>query len=162
MELLCEKDLMNDSEFAKIVLDWSTVFMRLSMHDFHRYVRATGQSLGQMNVLLHLYYKGPTEVMNFSDLMQVSHAGASQMVERMVQQGIVQRVESPDDRRVRMVHITDSGRRIVEDSISARRAWMENLMASLNPEEKKEIAQALLTLTEKAAQIEVQEAGTRK
>ena len=43
--------------------------------------------------------------MGFADLMQVSPAGASQMVERLVQQGLVRRVESPGDRRVRQVHL---------------------------------------------------------
>jgi DNA-binding MarR family transcriptional regulator len=145
---------MDKLDLPKIVLDWSAVFMRLTMHDFTRYTRATGLSLAQMNVLLHLYYRGPSEVMTLTDLMQVSPAGASQMVERMVQQGLVRRVESPEDRRVREVHLTDQGRAAVEASIAARRQWMESLMALLTDEQEEAIAQALLVLTEKAVQLE--------
>ena len=80
-----------------------------------------------MSVLVHLYYRGPREVMGFADLMQVSPAGASQMVERLVQQGLVHRVESRGDRRVRQVHLTEAGRQMVETSIAARQKWVEEL-----------------------------------
>lgn len=147
---------MQDNALKKIILDWSILFMRLSMHDFNHYTRTTGQSLSQMNVLIHLYYKGPSEVMNLTELMMVSPAGASQMVERMVQQGFVQRLESPTDRRVRLVHITTEGKKCVEESIAARQAWMEKMIASLSEEEKEQIAETLTLLTEKSVQFESQ------
>jgi DNA-binding MarR family transcriptional regulator len=151
MEVTTMSDELN---LTQVILDWSQIFMRRSMRDFTHYTRSTGQSLGQMNVLMHLYYKGPSEVMNFSELMEVSPAGASQMVDRMVQQGLVLRAESPDDRRVRIVNITAQGRKLVEDSISARQVWMEELMKTLTGEQKNQIAMALKTLTEKAIQLE--------
>lgn len=89
---------MPEINLTQVIIDWSAMFMRLSMHDFVRYTHTTGLSLAQMNVLTHLYYKGPSEVMAFTDFMQVSPAGASQMVARMEEQGLVQRVESQDDR----------------------------------------------------------------
>ncbi len=101
---------MNDPELTQLLLDWSTIFVRLSMHDFNRFARGGGLSLAQMSVLMHLHYNGPREVMGFADLMQVSPAGASQMIERLVQSGLVQRIESRDDRRVRQVHLTEQGR----------------------------------------------------
>ena len=153
------RSLVNHLDLPKIVLDWSAVFMRLTMHDLNRYTRATGLSLAQMNVLLHLYFRGPSEVMTLTDLMQVSPAGASQMVERMVQQGLVRRVETPEDRRVREVHLTEQGKMAVEASIAPRRQWMEALMARLTDEQEAAIAEALLVLTEKAMQLEAESEG---
>jgi DNA-binding MarR family transcriptional regulator len=153
---------MDNSELTKIILDWSAVFMRISMHDFNRYTRTTGMSVAQMIILIHLYYRGPSEVMAFTELMQVSPAGASQMIERMVQQGMVLREETPGDRRVRMVRLTGAGKQMVEDSIAARRQWTESLMASLNPDQKGCIANALLVLTEKAVQLETAAAAVEK
>lgn len=146
--------MRSEKDLTQIVLDWSVAFMRRSMHDFTRYTRDTGLTIVQMTVLFHLYYRGPSEVLIFSELMQVSAAGASQMVERMVQQGIVTRSESPDDRRVRLVALTAEGRRLVEASIAARQKWMEELLATLTPTEQDSIAGALSILTERAAQIE--------
>jgi DNA-binding MarR family transcriptional regulator len=145
---------MDNNELSTIILDWSAVFMRLSMHDFTHFTRTTGMSFAQMIILLHLYYRGPSEVMAFTDLMQVSPAGASQMIERMVQQGLVLRQEVPGDRRVRIVCLAEAGKQIVEDSIAARRQWTDRLMATLDPGQKDSIAHALLVLTEKAVQLE--------
>ncbi len=145
---------MDEPDLTKIILDWMAIFVRLSMHDFNRFARTAGLSMPQMNVLLHLYYKGPAEVMAFAEPMHLSPAGASQLVDRMVQQGLVRREESPTDRRVRVVQLTDQGRGVVDESILARSQWMANLMASMNGEEKSQVAQALQILTEKAARLE--------
>ena len=152
---------MADSEFTQSLLDWSAVSVRLAMHDFSRYARGSGLSLAQMSVLVHLYYRGPREVMGFADLMQVSPAGASQMVERLVQQGLVRRVESSGDRRVRQVHLTEEGRQMVETSIAARQKWVEELTASLTAEQMALIGAALRILTERAAALELQETAAR-
>ncbi len=145
---------MDDRDTMQAVLDWSTVFMRMSMHDFNRYARTAGFSFVQMNVLMHLYYRGPREVMAFGELLQVSRAGASQVIQRMVQEGLVERCESLDDRRVRLVHLTERGRQVVDESIAARQQWVERLVASLSEEQRHMVGQALCILTEHAAQLE--------
>ena len=144
---------MEQDDLIEVMLDWSTTFIRISLHDFNRYTRNTGLSLAQMTVLMHLYYQGASEVMNFCEMMQVSPAGASQMIERMVQQGVVQRSEAPDDRRVRLVNLTEAGRALVQESITARQAWLENLTAGLSPHEREQIITALKKLTENAARM---------
>ena len=134
---------MSASELAQLLLDWSTDFVRKSMHDINRCARNNGLSFTQMNVLMHLYYQGPREVMEFADYMQVSPAGASQMVERLVQQGLVVRVESPEDRRVRRVHLTGGGRRVVEESLSVRQQWVDSLVESLSADQRATLAEAV-------------------
>lgn len=99
--------------------------------------------------------------MGFADLMQVSPAGASQMVERLVQQGLVRRTESPSDRRVRQVHLTEKGGQMVETSIAARQKWVEELTAALTDEQMALIGSALRILTERAAALELQETAAR-
>jgi DNA-binding MarR family transcriptional regulator len=149
--------MMANSEFTQSILDWSALFVRLSMHDFSRYARGSGLSFPQISALVHLYYRGPREVMGFADLMQVSPAGASQMVERLVQQGLVRRVESPGDRRVRQVHLTEEGRQMVETGIAARQKWVEELTASLTDAQTALIGTALRILTERAAALELRD-----
>ena len=144
---------MDDPELSQLLLDWSTIFVRLAMHDFNRFARSGGLSLAQMSVLMHLYYNGPREVMGFAELMQVSPAGASQMIERLVQSGLVQRVESRDDRRVRQVHLTEQGRQVVLASIAARQQWVESLIARLPEGQKEAIGQALRVLIDRAVEL---------
>lgn len=146
---------MKPTDLTATLLDWSTTFIRLSLHDFNRYTRNVGLSLAQMTVLMHLYYQGPSEVTNFCEMMQITPAGASQMIERMVQQGVVQRSEAPIDRRVRLVSLTEQGRRLVEESIAARQVWLEQLVENLPEQDRERINEALQTLNEQASKLEI-------
>jgi DNA-binding MarR family transcriptional regulator len=151
---------VNDADLTTSLLDWSSTFIRLSLHDFNRYTRSAGLSLGQMTVLMHLHYQGASEVSRFCDMMQITPAGASQMIERMVQQGVVQRVESPGDRRIRLVELTESGRRIVLECIAIRQAWVDQLVKALSPTEQESIFAAMMTLNKHAEKLEIQSSST--
>ena len=141
---------MNASELARLVLDWSIEFVRLSMQDINRCARSNGLSFPLMNVLMHLYYQGPREVMEFAEYLQVSPASASQMVQRLVQQDLVVRVESAGDRRVREVHLTERGRCVVEESLARRGRWVESLVGSLSADQQAVLAQAMRLLNQQA------------
>jgi DNA-binding MarR family transcriptional regulator len=145
---------MNELETTQAVLDWTAISMRLSMNGFFRFARGSGLSWAQLAVLMHLYYRGPREVMACAELLQLSPAGASQMIERLVQQGLVERSETPDDRRVRLVLLTAAGRQMVDESIEAQQEWLEPLLATLNDEQRTAVSQALRLLTTQAAMLE--------
>ena len=51
--------MKDEADLTKILLDWSAMFMRLSMRDFVQYSRSHGLSLAQLNVLMHIYLPGP-------------------------------------------------------------------------------------------------------
>lgn len=146
---------MNAHDLTEILIEWSNQITRLAMHDSTRFARTTGVTLVQMNGLNHLYYRGPVEMTEFREMMQITPAGASLMIERMVQQGLVQRAETPDDRRVRLVSLTDEGRKIVEESLVARRAWIEQLVEQVPEGERKHIAEALGILNQYAEKMRI-------
>lgn len=142
--------MKDDADLTKILLDWSAMFMRRSMQDFVQYSRSHGLSLAQLNVLILVYYRGPLEVTQFVELLQISPPAASQIIERLVNSKMVMRTESPNDRRIRLVSLTETGRSIVEESVSTRQQWLEGLMTSLNDQQKRAVAETLKTLTENA------------
>ena len=147
----------NKSQLDNAIMDWTAVFVRLWMHDINRFTRSIGLSFGQMNLLLHIHYRGPCEVTSVSDLMQMTPAGASQMVERMVQQGLVTRCEVPGDRRVRLVHLTDQGCKLVLESINVHQEWVHSLASSFTPEQQAEAVRVLQMLTNQSAQLKLSE-----
>jgi DNA-binding MarR family transcriptional regulator len=108
-----------------------------------------------MHVLLHLYYHGDCDVTRLDQAMQVSKAAASQMVERLVQQGWVQRSAVPGDRRSRLVSLSDKGRKIVETSIQSRQSWVSDMAAVLSPEDNELILHALNTLIHASRQLDL-------
>jgi DNA-binding MarR family transcriptional regulator len=105
--------------------------------------------MAQMNVLYQLYYRGPCEVLAFTRAQALSPAGASQLIERMVRQGWVERVDDPADRRVHRVHLTELGRQLAVESITARNEWITRFAAKLTGEEQEQVARAFRVLAEK-------------
>jgi DNA-binding MarR family transcriptional regulator len=141
-------------ELLTALLHWSSLFTRRSLDDFMAFTRESGLSMTQMHVLLRLYYHGDCDVTRLDQAMQVSKAAASQMVERLVQQGWVQRSAVPGDRRSRLVSLTDKGRKIVESSIQSRQSWVTDVAAVLNPQDIEPILHALNTLILASRQVE--------
>ena len=124
------------------------------MNDFLRFVRNSGRSVGQMAVLMHFHYRGPCDVMACGELLQLSPAGAGQMIEQLVQQGLVQRSDTLDDRRVRLVHLTAAGQQVVVEIIEVQRGWLDRLLAALTDEQRVTATQTLSLLTAQAAHLE--------
>ncbi len=120
------------------------------MEDFNRYTHSVGLSMIHMTVLLHLYYHGDCEVTRFCEPLQVTPAGASQMIERMSQRGLVTRLKHPGDRRIRLVALTDFGRQVVVDSIAAREIWLAQMVVHLPAEDRQLIINALRLLNQHA------------
>jgi DNA-binding MarR family transcriptional regulator len=140
---------METDEFSRSLLDGIAVLLRVSMQDMMAYIHPKGISMAQMNVLYQLYYRGPCEVLAFTRAQSLSPAGASQLIERMVRQGWVARVDDPVDRRVHHVHLTELGRQLAVESITARNEWITRFAAKLTGAEQEQIARAFRVLAEK-------------
>jgi len=140
---------METEEFSRSLLDGMALLMRLSLQDLMGYIHRKGISMAQINVLYQLHYRGPCEVLAFTHALSLSPAGASQLIERMVRQGWVERLDDPADRRVRRVYLTEPGRQLVTESIAVRNEWVQRFGARLTGEEKQQVAQVFQLLAEK-------------
>lgn len=128
--------------------------MRQSMRHLLLYSRESGLSMSQMGALLLVYRKGVNGVSEIGDHLGITSAAASQMLERLVQQGIVLRSEDPHDRRVKQIALTEKGSRILQESIQARQNWVHDLARLLTPTEQKQVTAALNLLVEKSGRLE--------
>ncbi|MCE1252031.1 MAG: MarR family transcriptional regulator [Anaerolineae bacterium] len=145
---------LSQSEIAEILMRWTSAFMQHSMQDFLSYARSANLSMAQINVLIWLYYHGEIEVMGLEKVMQVSRPAASQMVERLVQQNLVIRKESPYDRRARLVQLSEYGRELVNNSISLRQKWLNELIDTFSDQEKQTIAYVFNLINQRANSLE--------
>lgn len=121
--------------------------MERTMRDFTAFMRSVGLSMPQVSTLFRLYYQGSCAVSDLGSHLGVTNAAASQMIERLVQQGLLERSEDPSDRRAKQITLTPAGRELVQSSIEARTRWMAELTAVLSPDEQATITAALGTLT---------------
>jgi DNA-binding MarR family transcriptional regulator len=144
----------NPAAFSRILHSWSEIFMRRSIHDLIRFSKETGLSMPQMSALFHMHHGNECGVSNIGEHLGVTNAAASQMVDRLVQSGIVERTEDPEDRRVKQLKLTEKGTSIVQQGIALRRRWIEDLTKILTYEEQEAISSALVMLTNAAEKLD--------
>jgi DNA-binding MarR family transcriptional regulator len=145
--------MSNTDPFVSTLHHWIEVFMRRSMRNFIRYARESGLSMSQISALFHLQRMGSTGVTDLGDHLGVTSAAVSQMLERLVQQGLILRSENPSDRRVKQIVLTEKGLQIFQESIRARQGWLDDLVEILSADEKEQITAALNILIDKANQL---------
>ncbi|MCS7069433.1 MAG: MarR family transcriptional regulator [Meiothermus sp.] len=73
-----------------------------------------GLTLREINTLYELSGSGPLKVSEIAARTGLSKAAASQMVERMVQQGLLERSENPANRREKQVQLSPQGRTLTQ------------------------------------------------
>lgn len=136
------------TEITAAIHQWVETFFVRSMRDWTRFVRGSGFSLPQVGLLMRLYHGGGCEVHDIGEHFATTSAAASQLVERLVQAGLVERSQDPDDRRARQITLTDKGRCLVEAGIAQRHRWVDELVAGLTAAEKAQVGKALPILLE--------------
>lgn len=142
--------------FQAALHDWAETFMRRSMREWMRYVKTTGLSLPQFNTLMKVYYGGGCGLSEITSHLDVTAAAASQLVDGLVQRGLLERSEAEHDRRAKHITLTGKGRALVERGIEARSGWTKDLTGHLNVAQREAIAAALHQLTEAARQLEAE------
>ena len=130
-----------------VIREWSEVFMHRSMHDFRKFMEETGLSFSQIAILMRLLHGGNTGVSEIGDQLGVTNAAASQAVDRLVQAGMIERTEDPQDRRAKRLALTRKGRMLIKKGIKIRSQWVEGLTGALTPEQQSLIISALTLLT---------------
>ncbi len=144
---------MHSDHFVSTLQEWIEVSMRSSMRNFIHYARKSGLSMSHLGAIFHIHRMGSCGVTDLGDHLGVTSAAASQMLERLVQQGLILREDDPDDRRVKRIVLTDKGHRILEEGIRARQGWLDNLALSLSDDEKGTIMASLNILIDKVNQL---------
>lgn len=133
-------------EFNKVLKEWSERFISRSMRNYMRFVKASGLSLSHFSILMHLYYRGPNDISEMGGHLDISVAAASQLINRLVDKQLVDRAESPQDRRVRQLTLTAKGRTLIEKAIEFRNQWIERLPLTLSEKQMDVISESLKDL----------------
>ncbi len=122
------------------------------IQDFMRYMKQTGLSTPQINALMHIYHAGECQVSDISALTDVSPAAASQLVERLVQQGLVERTEDPHNRRTKILRLNEQGMALIRNGVFSNHSLME-ILASLTDEQRQTLQEAFSILAQVAQRL---------
>jgi DNA-binding MarR family transcriptional regulator len=128
--------------------DHFQAFVQQSMRGIIGVMLQNGLSILQIYTLMYLYHEQEVKISDIGVLMDVGKAAASQLVDRMVDQGLVERVEDPSDRRAKKLKLTPKSLAIIEKGQAAQREHMETVMHNLSPEQLKVVQQAFKYLVD--------------
>jgi DNA-binding MarR family transcriptional regulator len=133
---------------------WMDIVMHRSMRGWMTFAKSTGLSMPQFSILMQLHHKGPCGMSEISERFDITAAAASQLTEKLVQGGYIERAEDPNDRRAKSIQLTSKRRELVEAGMTERNRWMDELVSKLSAEDKPKVVEALIVLTEAAKQLE--------
>lgn len=144
------------SPFSQIVRQWMDVFMHRSMRGWMHFAKSTGLSMPQFSIMMQLYHKGPCGMSEISERFDISAAAASQLAEKLVQSGHIKRDEDPNDRRAKLLNLTEKGEELIRQGIEERYRWVDELAGQLSVEERAQVSEALNIMTRAAEELEAE------
>jgi DNA-binding MarR family transcriptional regulator len=120
-----------ERELLEEMTGWSPRDREGAFTTWHRH----SLSLVHLNVLTALEVEGPLSMKRLAELMDVSDASATGIVDRMEKRGLVERRHDTVDRRVVLVHATEAGAKVFSDLANHRREVLSRVFAELTDEE---------------------------
>ncbi len=106
-------------------------------------------TLPQFDVLAQLCREEGITQQALADRLLVTKGNVCGLMERMLEQGLVERREDPADRRAYMLYLTPKGKRLVESILPKHRQLIAEQIGKLEPAQQKQLL-ALLSQLDRA------------
>ena len=107
-----------------------------------------------LEVLLH---KGPMPVNVIGPKVDLNPGSVSVAVDRLYKKGLVSRVESESDRRVRTVSLTEKGRRVFVPIFRQHAALIKRAFQDVSPKGQRQLEEVLKRIGRRAEELGEQE-----
>src|SRR6195256_2369749 len=116
-------------------------------------IEETGLGLSDFGVLEILLHKGPLPVNMIGPIVDLTPGSISTAVDRLFAKGLVSRVESTQDRRVRIVALSARGKDLIASAFRKHSGQMKRVFSELSPEEIRGLEVALKKVGKRAAAL---------
>jgi len=101
-----------------------------------RNIDALALGLSDFGVLEIILHKGPPPVNTIGAKIGLTSGSVSVAIDRLEHKGLVERKNDPGDRRARVVHLTEAGRKLIQKAFSEHAAAMEQAACGLSRRER--------------------------
>jgi MarR family transcriptional regulator, organic hydroperoxide resistance regulator len=122
---------------------------RASAPELFRMLGEQGLSFTQMKALHVLREAGDVNVKALAGRLGMSFPAISRALDGLVERGYAERLESPTDRRARLVRLLPAGRAVLDTIERARVSALEEFTATLSDEERAGLHATLLPIVER-------------
>lgn len=116
-------------------------------------ILAEGLGDSDFRVLDVLLHKGPMPVNVIGPKVNLNPGSVSVAVDRLYKKGLVSRVESEDDRRVRTVSLTEKGRRVFAPIFRQHAALIKRAFQDVSPQEQLQMEEVLKKIGRRAQEL---------
>jgi DNA-binding MarR family transcriptional regulator len=119
---------------------------QISMRDFQGALKRWHEgalSLIHLNLLMLLRARGPLTMTHLAELLDVSVASATGIVDRMEKKGVIARTRSEEDRRVVEVSVTERGEEIFSAMQAERQIRLTQLLSEIKDNDLAALLQGL-------------------
>ncbi|KKM10352.1 MarR family transcriptional regulator [Clostridiales bacterium PH28_bin88] len=100
-------------------------------------------SLVQSHILYEIKRQGRPSMQQVAETLGLDITTFSRQVQTLVRKGLVDKVQSPEDRRTNLLSLTYKGK-LVEEQIDQRlNAYLEEIFSNLSPREKETVIEAI-------------------
>lgn len=131
-----------DAVIAKIMADQRRMQMAFARDRSNPFF-SVHLTMSQLKILFALRLHGAAGGQELTQIMGVSLATMTGIVDRLVASGHVTRHEDPNDRRVRRIELTEQGTRLTDDIIVAGERHQRRLLERLTVKELQIVADAM-------------------
>ena len=100
----------------------------------------------QSAALATIERRGPLTLGELAEIERVQPPTITAAVGRLEAQGLVERQRDPEDRRVARVHVTKSGRKLLEETRSRTSAYLERRVGELSDRDRATLERAAAIL----------------
>jgi DNA-binding MarR family transcriptional regulator len=149
--------MKSSDPFVIVFQQWFELFMHSNVRSLIKFSKDHELSMSQVGALFKIDHQ-QSGVAGIGEHLGVTSAAASQMLQRLVEQGLVLRSEDPGDRRAKQVVLTEKGRCILDEVNMARQGQLAQLASTLTDVEKEQVIAAFNLLIAKAGQLEPESA----
>lgn len=108
------------------------IFIRIGRQFRHKVTSAVPLTLGQFAVLRALSARERMTMGELADVLGVSYAAATGIVDRLENSGIIQRNRSHRDRRMVWVELSAKGTELTRQMRENRRVYLQTIMGRLS------------------------------
>lgn len=117
--------------------------MGQSMDTLLQFLQRTNLSMPRLVSLMHIQRQQKATISSLSEHLNLTLATTSQMIDQLVQDGLVERSEAPHDRRQKLVSLTPRGEAVAAEARQIRLSEASRHLSLLPPEVLDQLGQAL-------------------
>jgi DNA-binding MarR family transcriptional regulator len=148
--------MISTSQLTQTLRNFMDIAMQHLLHERSQLAKQNGLSMHQLGLLMQIHYRGNCGISDIGNRFDITNAAASQLVDKLVQNGLIQRAEDPQDRRAKLLTLTEKGKEMIQHSTERSYRWVGDLAQKLSSEEREQVDEALNIMTRAVKELEAE------